>query len=106
MELLVDTAKLEDIATACEYFPISGVTCNPSIVKKSANPDDFFDHVRKIRAIIGKERTLHVQVVGTDSDTMMAEAKALHQGPGHQRRTEDHYQTEKGRLQCNRNRRL
>ena len=77
MELLVDTAKLEDIAAACEYFPIAGVTCNPSIVKKSANPDDFFEHVRKIRAIIGKERTLHVQVVGTDSDTMMKEAKAL-----------------------------
>lgn len=77
MELLVDTANLKDIATACEYFPIAGVTCNPSIVKKSANPDDFFAHVRKIREIIGKERTLHVQVVATDSDTMMKEAKAL-----------------------------
>lgn len=77
MEILVDTANLKDIRTACEYFPIAGVTCNPSIVKKSANPDDFFEHVRKIREIIGKERTLHVQVVATDSDTMVEEARAL-----------------------------
>ncbi|MBQ1506044.1 MAG: fructose-6-phosphate aldolase [Erysipelotrichales bacterium] len=77
MEIIVDTANLEQIKEACEYFPLAGVTCNPSIVKKSAAPENFYDHVRKMREIIGKDRSLHVQVVGLDSDTQIKEAHRL-----------------------------
>ena len=48
MKLLVDTADLNEIKEAVEFLPIDGVTCNPSIVKKSA-PAEFFPHVRKMR---------------------------------------------------------
>ena len=77
MEILVDTAKLEDIRWACDYYPISGVTCNPTIIKNSANPADPFEHLRKIREIVGFDRTLHAQVVSPDSDEMIREAHEL-----------------------------
>ena len=77
MELLVDTINLEDIQFACDYYPLAGVTCNPSIVKKSGSPKDFWAHMKQIRKIIGKERTLHVQVVALDHETQMKEAKEL-----------------------------
>lgn len=77
MEIYVDTANLDEIKEAMEYFPLTGVTCNPSIVKKSANPKDFFDHLKKIRKIISEKKILHVQVVGTDSETQVKEAHEL-----------------------------
>lgn len=76
MKFLVDTVDLDEIKEAVEYFPISGVTSNPSIVKKT-HPKDFFEHMRKVREIIGKERSLHIQVVATDADGIVKEAKRI-----------------------------
>ena len=76
MEFLLDTVNLEEIKKGIEYMPIVGITSNPSIVKKSA-PKDFFDHMRKVRDIIGKERTLHVQVTATNAEDMIKEAERI-----------------------------
>ncbi|MBR4456543.1 MAG: fructose-6-phosphate aldolase [Solobacterium sp.] len=76
MKLLIDTADLSEIEEAVHFFPIDGVTCNPSIIKKSA-PEKFFPHVRKMRSIIGRDRTLHIQVVAEDSETQLKEAERL-----------------------------
>lgn len=76
MEFIVDTVNLEEIKDAVEYMPIVGVTSNPSIVKKT-NPTDFFGHMREIRNIIGKERSLHVQVISKDCDGMVKEAHKI-----------------------------
>lgn len=76
MKFLVDTVDLDEIKEAVEYLPISGVTSNPSIVKKT-HPKDFFEHMRKVREIIGKERSLHIQVVATDADEIVKEAKRI-----------------------------
>ena len=65
MELLLDTANLEQIQKYVDTLLIDGVTSNPSIIKKEGKID-FFEHLRQIRQIIGKNRTLHVQVVATD----------------------------------------
>lgn len=62
MEFIVDTVNLEEIKDAVEHMPIVGVTSNPSIVKQTS-PENFFEHMRKIREIIGMERSLHVQVI-------------------------------------------
>ena len=59
MEFIIDTVNLEDIKEAVEYMPIVGVTSNPSIVKKTS-PKDFFKHMKEVRKIIGKERSLHM----------------------------------------------
>ena len=76
MEFIIDTVNLEDIKEAVEYMPIVGVTSNPSIVKKTS-PKDFFEHMREIRKIIGKERSLHVQVISKDCDTIVKEAHRI-----------------------------
>ncbi|MDD8048383.1 MAG: fructose-6-phosphate aldolase [Thomasclavelia sp.] len=76
MEFIIDTVNLEDIKEAVEYMPISGVTSNPSIVKKTA-PKDFFNHMREVRKIIGKERSLHVQVISLTADEIVEEAHRI-----------------------------
>lgn len=76
MEFIIDTVDLEEIKEAIEYMPIVGVTSNPSIVK-ATSPTHFFDHMRAIRKIIGKERSLHIQVISTDCQTMIKEAHRI-----------------------------
>ena len=76
MEFIVDTVNLEEIKDAVEHMPIVGVTSNPSIVKQT-NPENFFEHMRKIREIIGMERSLHIQVISKNSDEMVAEAHRI-----------------------------
>lgn len=76
MEFIIDTVNLEEIKEAVEYLPIVGVTSNPSIVKKT-NPQDFFEHMKEIRKIIGQERSLHIQVISTDCDTIIKEAHRI-----------------------------
>ena len=76
MEFIIDTVNLEEIKEAVEYLPIVGVTSNPSIVKKT-NPQDFFKHMKEIRKIIGQERSLHIQVISKDCDTIIKEAHCI-----------------------------
>lgn len=76
MEYLLDTANLEAIKKFVEYFPITGVTSNPSIVKKEGKID-FIAHMNEIRSIIGQNRTLHIQVTADDVDGMLKDAAAI-----------------------------
>ena len=76
MELLLDTANLKLIREAVETYPISGLTTNPSIVSKE-NRMDFFPLIREIRDILGRSRTLHVQVTRTDCEGILREAEAI-----------------------------
>ncbi|WP_238915868.1 fructose-6-phosphate aldolase [Clostridium sp. YIM B02555] len=76
MEYMLDTANIEMIKMGVEIFPIAGVTSNPSIIKKEGKID-FFNHFRKIREIIGIEKTLHIQVVAEDCEGILKEAKAI-----------------------------
>ena len=76
MEFIIDTVNLEEIKDAVEHMPIVGVTSNPSIVKKTS-PENFFDHMRKIRNILGRERSLHIQVISKDCDEIIKEAHRI-----------------------------
>lgn len=76
MLLLLDTANLKDIRQGVETFAVSGVTTNPSIMQKEGNVD-FFAQLKAIRAIIGPERSLHVQVTGQTADLMYREGLEL-----------------------------
>ena len=64
------------IKEAVEYMPIVGVTSNPSIVKKTS-PKDFFKHMKEVRKIIGKERSLHIQVISKECDEIVKEAHRI-----------------------------
>ena len=78
MEFIIDTVNIEEIKDAIDHMPIVGVTSNPSIVKKT-HPADFYDHMRQIRSIIGKERSLHIQVISKTADEMVKEAHCIHE---------------------------
>ncbi len=76
MKYLFDTVNLEEIRSAMEIIPITGVTSNPSIIKK-AGKIDFFPHMKTLREIIGMERSLHIQVTVNDAEGMLREAAAI-----------------------------
>jgi len=76
MEFMLDTANLEDIKKYNDIIELAGVTSNPSILKKEGKID-FYGHMKKIRDIIGSEKSLHVQVVAEDFDGIMKDAKAI-----------------------------
>ena len=76
MELLLDTANLEKLSEALEFYPVSGLTTNPSIFKKEGKPD-FFAHARELRNLLGNKRTFHVQVVSPDCEGILREADAI-----------------------------
>ena len=76
MEYLFDTANLDEIQKYQAIFPFTGVTTNPTILKQEGKVD-FFDHFRKIRALIGDQRSLHIQIVSETAAGIVAEAHAL-----------------------------
>ncbi|AQP48121.1 fructose-bisphosphate aldolase [Tessaracoccus aquimaris] len=76
MDILFDTANLDDIERLTPIYPVTGVTTNPSILKKEGKVD-FYKHFRRIREIIGTERTLHVQVLAKDAQGMIDDAHRL-----------------------------
>lgn len=76
MELLFDTANIEDIKKYSQFYPFTGITSNPSILK-SEGKIDFFNHFKEIRRIIGMDKSLHVQVIAEDAEGMLAEAEVI-----------------------------
>ncbi len=75
MRIFLDTANLEDIRYFNEFFPIEGVTTNPTILSKEGG--DVVKLLKDIREIIGYEKELHVQVTETNCDKIIEEAKAI-----------------------------
>ena len=75
MLYLIDTANLDAIRTCCEYYPVAGVTTNPTIISRENS--DFKTLVTSIRSIIGDERMLHVQTTATEAEDIVKEAEML-----------------------------
>src|SRR5665647_2603449 len=76
MEYMFDTINIEDIKHYSEFFPITGITSNPSIIKLEGKIN-FFNHFKEIRKVIGMDKSLHIQVIAEDYDGIMAEAAAI-----------------------------
>ena len=74
MKLLIDSADINEIKRLCEYYPIDGVTTNPSILASAKRPP--FEVLREIREYIG-ERDLHVQTVADTASGMLADAMRI-----------------------------
>lgn len=76
MEFMLDTVNLAEIKKWAQILPLAGVTSNPTIIKREGELD-FFEHLKKVRELIGPQPSLHVQVVAKDTAGMIAEAKKL-----------------------------
>ncbi len=80
MLYLIDTAKLEDIRRVCEYYPVAGVTTNPTIISREKT--DFRKLICDIREIIGENKQLHVQTTATEAKEILREAEMIRQTVG------------------------
>ncbi|WP_304065270.1 transaldolase family protein [Megamonas hypermegale] len=75
MKILVDHANINAIKKMYEYYPVDGVTTNPSILKKAGkNP---YDVLLEIREFIGKDADLHAQVISRKAEDMVTEAHKM-----------------------------
>lgn len=75
MKFLIDDANVAKIAELYALYPVDGVTTNPSILAGSGkNP---YEVLREIRALIGANAELHVQVVSKNAAGMVAEAHKI-----------------------------
>lgn len=75
MKLLIDDANIEKIKAIYKYYPIDGVTTNPSILSKNGVAP--YKALKEIREFIGKEAELHVQVVSKTAEDMVKEGHKI-----------------------------
>lgn len=75
MRIILDTANLEDIKYFNTYYPIEGVTTNPTILSREGG--DVRALLLKIREIIGADKELHVQVMESEYENILAEARKI-----------------------------
>ena len=75
MIYILDTADIDEIRYCNEFYPVSGVTTNPTIISKEH--DDFWKIVNEIREIIGPEKMFHVQTTQKKAEDIVEEANLL-----------------------------
>ena len=80
MLYLIDTANLDAIKKCCEYYPVAGVTTNPTIISREKS--DFKNLIYSIREIIGDNKMLHVQATATEAEEILKEAYAIREVAG------------------------
>lgn len=75
MTLLIDDADIERIKAIYNYYPIDGVTTNPSILAKYGKPP--YEALMAIRQFIGNKAELHAQVVSSTAEAMVEEGRKI-----------------------------
>ncbi|RLL41130.1 fructose-6-phosphate aldolase [Oceanobacillus piezotolerans] len=75
MKLYIDSANIESISWLNEYYPIAGVTTNPSILVKEEKP--YLEVLKEIRSIIGNDKELFVQALGDKAEEILDEARFI-----------------------------
>lgn len=75
MKLIIDHAGIEEIRHLYEYYPIDGVTTNPTILAAAGRPP--FEVLHEIRDFIGPDADLHVQVIARDAAGMIADGHRI-----------------------------
>lgn len=82
MKLIIDAADIEKIKEISDYFPIAGVTTNPSILAASGR--EPYEVLGEIRELIGPEAELHVQVISQKAADMVEEGYRIGEKLGEQ----------------------
>ena len=75
MTFLIDDADIDRIKALYQYYPIDGVTTNPSILAKCGRPP--YEALLAIREFIGNKAELHAQVVSTTAEKMVEEGRKI-----------------------------
>ncbi len=75
MKLFIDDANLEAIKEINEYYPVDGVTTNPSILAKAKR--DPRETLKMIREIIGEDKIIFAQAVDLTFEGMLKDAHMI-----------------------------
>ena len=75
MKLIIDDAHIEQIKRIYKFYPVDGVTTNPTILAASGRKP--YDVLKEIREFIGADAELHVQVVAKTCDDMIEDAHRI-----------------------------
>ncbi|WP_296970452.1 fructose-6-phosphate aldolase [Tepidanaerobacter sp. EBM-38] len=75
MLIFLDTADINSIKKGIEYYPIAGVTTNPTIIARENK--DYVELLKDIGGVIGKDKMLHIQVLGTTAENIVKEANFI-----------------------------
>lgn len=75
MKLLIDHADITQIKRICDYYPIDGVTTNPTILASCGRQP--YDVLTEIRNFIGDDADLHVQAVAKDAEGIIKDARKI-----------------------------
>ena len=74
-ELIIDTADLDSIRLCDEVLDVQGVTTNPTIITRTGKPAE--QAIADLVAYLRPDQKLFVQVVATDFDGIMSEARHI-----------------------------
>lgn len=85
MKLLIDDANIDRIKAICEYYPIDGVTTNPSILAKEGRKP--YEVLKEIREYISEDAELHAQVISTNSEDIVNEGRHMIEVIGNKSKT-------------------
>ena len=77
MELIIDSADVEQIKVLKELCTVAGVTTNPTILTKSGR--EATEVIQDLIDILDEDQKLFIQVVKTDYEGIMEEAKKISQ---------------------------
>ncbi len=72
MIYLADTANLEELKDLFYYFPLEGITTNPTILKHEGKPLSLI--IPQLQEIVG-DKMIHIQMVSMKHQDMINEAK-------------------------------
>ncbi len=79
MEILLDTANIEQIKKYMGLYEVVGVTTNPTII--SREKAEFWPLLEEIKSLIG-DKQLHVQVTADTWEEMVKEAECIQERLG------------------------
>jgi len=80
MRLLIDDADIVKIKEVYQYYPISGVTTNPSVLAKIGRCP--YEVLKEIREYIGADAELHVQALSLTAEEMVKEGDRIREKLG------------------------
>lgn len=75
MIYILDSAHIEDLRRSIEFFPIEGVTTNPTIISREKT--ELAPLLRGIREVIGPDRMFHIQTTAANAEGIVREALLL-----------------------------
>ena len=82
MKLIIDDADIEAIRRMAAYYPVDGVTTNPTILSRTGRKP--YEVLKEIRDFLGDEQELNVQVTAADAEGMLKDADRIRKELGPQ----------------------